>query len=137
MYSDGAQREAGDAGNGVDDDHPAGAIEIGDRRAQLADPQHVEEDVQDAAVQPARGEQRPPAADSNTGTAPLAPSRIQHRGRLGDSTDLNAVARQEQRQHDTGSIGAAGDDRHEAEVVAEARSAGPKPHSPGLRRPQL
>ena len=54
--------ESRDPGHGVDDDHAAGAVELGARRPELPHPHHVEQDVQHAAVQPAGAEDRPPPA---------------------------------------------------------------------------
>ena len=58
-----AQREAGDGAGRVDDHHPPGPVQLGGRGRELPQRHHVEEDVQQAAVQPAGAEDRPPAAE--------------------------------------------------------------------------
>ena len=46
----------------IDDDHAARTVQLAHAGRQLPDPHEVEDDVQQAAVQPRRAEHRPPAA---------------------------------------------------------------------------
>ena len=64
---DRAEQEAHCSGDGVDDHHAPGTVEIRHGRRQLPHPQHVEEDVQQAAVEPAGREDRPPAPGDEYG----------------------------------------------------------------------
>ena len=58
-----AEQEPGDAGEGVEDRHAAGAVELGGERRELAQPEQVEEEVEEVAVQPPGRERGPPAAE--------------------------------------------------------------------------
>src|SRR5437867_2443148 len=54
--------EPGDARDREDDDEARGPVQLLDGGTELADPEDVEDDVKDAAVQVDRGEEGPPAA---------------------------------------------------------------------------
>ena len=57
-----------------DDHEPGGAEELLDRGRELADPQQVEDDVEQAAVEIDRGDERPPPARAATPASPVMPS---------------------------------------------------------------
>ena len=78
-------QEADGARHREDDDQPGRPIELLDGRPQLTDPQHVEQDVQHAAVQVDRGEQRPPPAERARPPSRSRPS-ANSASMLGDST---------------------------------------------------
>ena len=59
--------ESADACDGVHDHRPPRAVEPRRGRGEVAHPQHVEQDVQHAAVEPARAQQRPPVAVAEHG----------------------------------------------------------------------
>src|SRR3970282_2954394 len=52
-----------DRGDGVDDDHPPGAIELGGRGSEAPHDAHIEQDVKNASVKPARAQEGPPSAE--------------------------------------------------------------------------
>src|SRR4029450_11314338 len=65
--SERTQREAADPCDRVDDHHAGSAIDFCGCRAKLSYPQHVEQDMERAAVQPARTGDRPPAVGAKDG----------------------------------------------------------------------
>ena len=110
----------------------------------MAHPHHVEEDVQRAGMQPARTEDRPPACRARRpAPAPAAPNRTRIPTVRRKECQRIAVAEDISSQHDGQEEARIAykaeqpydDQRHEAEVVPNARSSGPNPHMPGLRRP--
>src|SRR5579871_396013 len=65
-----AQQKTRDARDRVDDDHPPGAVKLGDRGSELPNPEQIEPDVQQAAVEPRRAERRPPAMQQKNRPVP-------------------------------------------------------------------
>ena len=112
-----AHGEADDAGDRVHDHHAPGAVQVRDLRTELTNPQHVEEDVKEAAVQPAGRQDGPPPSSFEHRHRAAAAEDLQ-RDAVGLDPDLIALARHYQRQH-VHQDGAAGDDVHEAEIAAE------------------
>src|SRR5467141_2164307 len=63
------EREPEHARRGVDDDEARAAEELLDRGRELTHPEHVEDDVEQAAVEVDAGEERPPPAGRPRGRA--------------------------------------------------------------------
>ena len=134
--------------DGVDDHHARRAVHVPDRRAEVAHPHHVEEDVQRAAVQPARAEQRPPAPMTEdrrarrTRPARYADGRFGPRMREDDSAE-EVAARHHGQQQRTAYRSPRSRRRsggREAEVVAEPpqhRSEPPETRIPAPARVAL
>ena len=106
----------------VDDHHPARPVQLTHFGSQLPDPHHVEDDVQQTAVQPGCAQQRPPAAV------------LEHRLRAGRAENKQTLERWRQNPEQAAAHGNAapgerddvhdraqpGDEGDEAEIMSEA-----------------
>ena len=111
---------------GIDDDHPPRTINIGRRRSELTDPEHVEEDVEHATVQPRGAEDRPPSSETEdrlrAGRAEHElDDRVgrQHRQRVPGPHDVAAEGHRARKADDVEGGTAVYDQRHESQVVAK------------------
>ncbi len=76
----------------VDDDRARSAVEVGHGRRHLTDPHHVEDDVEDAAVEPPSGKHRPPPADIEDRNGPAARRERTGSRRLGERNESSPPA---------------------------------------------
>ena len=100
-----------------------GPVDLHRVRAKLSNPIHVEEDVQQAAVQPGRAEERPPPAEAEhrrgaRHTEQEQRIRARREKRQPAADDLNVAARDEESQR-VQNRGCADDHWHEAKIRAQ------------------
>jgi len=123
MPGDRGGRKPSGARQDIDDHHPARPIELGDDRRQLPDPQQVEENVQQAGVEPARAEDGPPPGVAKHGHGSAGPK--EEDGVVGWGHEPHDAAPHHQatrRQQGQGikDHAEAGHERDKPEIVAEA-----------------
>jgi hypothetical protein len=135
---DRAERESGDTRDSVDDYRPRRANHVGRRRAQLPHPHHVEQDVENAAVQPSGAQHGPPAIEVKDGNgARRAEAQQRHavrREKRHHPAHLDPTARSEQRQRVEDDADA-GDGFRESEIGAEPAQHGREPPQPRVPAP--
>ena len=138
MAHERTEQKPADAGHDVDDDGPRRADDVGGRRPERSHPVHVEEDVQQPAVQPRRAQHRPPAAEPEH--RKRAARAKQHEGararrQNGEpaADDRQVAARGEQGQH-VERARRADDERDESQDRRRAAGARARiPRIPGSR----
>src|SRR5437899_3056914 len=98
-----AEEESAESGDRIDNDGPRGPDDVGHRGTEIAHPHHVEQNVEKAAVKPARAEERPPVAEHIDGNR-AAHAEQEERAIAGDQKidsaceRLQLIPRYEQRQ---------------------------------------
>ena len=80
ILKEAAGEEPRHGGERVEDHHPAGAVELGGLGSQGADPIEIEADMKEPAVEPAGGEEGPPAVQ---GEHRVGPGRAEPQQGLG------------------------------------------------------
>ena len=130
-----------DAGDDIDDHRPRRADHFGGRGTEIADPHHVEDDVQQAAVQPRGAQHRPPLPEpEHRNGAARAEQQQRRTARRRECYDA-AAHQLDSSRPDASSVRTienrrrADDQRRRTESAPSCRSTGANPHSPGLARP--
>ena len=119
---DRAEQESANAGDRVDDHRAARAVHLRRGGAELPHPQHIEQDVEEAPVQPGRADDGPPAPvdEHGDGAAGAQQEQALHARRQQREEALHADApAREQQRRDVQGRAAPHDQRDEPEVAAE------------------
>ena len=132
-----AQQKSARARHRENNHHAARAVHIGHHGPEVADPHHVEHNVQQAAMQPARAEDRPPSAGEKDRHGAAGAEQDDARGtghqKRESAADDDQIASRHQQLDDVQRAAHPDHELDEPEIVAETpeqRRKAPQPRIP-------